>query len=275
MAENLQCAREIVVQCFFEFFAPPGRIRWQSTRCESRRREIKPRVQSAPAIKSQLLVVEFVKIMKDSANAEAFVDIAANSTAATVAVSPRRWRTKSRPSPFAERCSSSHQNTTRRPLVRSCPSRSCERNSSAGFHSAPSLPPREGRPKATSTSPRLRSQTPNRTRSSHRHFVPVAVATGSPLALDMGDTPVSAPLVQTLRRFPLPAMAASGKASTAAGQTDSRLPTPKLQSPSPPSCSTAPGPHTLSANRPVPPPEYLLPCCARRSRFREIARSWR
>src|SRR5215472_14403648 len=75
MAENLQCAREVVVQRFFEFFAPPGRIRWQSTRCESRRREIKPRVQSAPAIKSQLLVVEFVKIMKDSANAEAFVVI--------------------------------------------------------------------------------------------------------------------------------------------------------------------------------------------------------
>ena len=73
MAKDLDGAREVVAQHFFEVLAPSRSVRRQAAQCQTDRRQIEPRVKPAAATEADLIRVEFVKVVEDPADSETFL----------------------------------------------------------------------------------------------------------------------------------------------------------------------------------------------------------
>src|SRR5208337_2179544 len=72
MAKNLHRAGEILLQRLLEFFSPARRAWRQSTHGKTHGGEIEACIESATAVKTQLLRIQFVEVMKDAADRVAF-----------------------------------------------------------------------------------------------------------------------------------------------------------------------------------------------------------
>src|SRR5260370_35836494 len=72
---NLHGSRVIVTQSIFKTGAPARRFGRQPAQSEKERRKIEPRIESATAVETDLLSIQFIEIMKYSAVREAFVII--------------------------------------------------------------------------------------------------------------------------------------------------------------------------------------------------------
>src|SRR5712692_11663714 len=75
MAENLHGAIEILRESGFEVLAPARRIGREADKRKTDGRKIEARVQTAATVESDLIVIQFIKIMEDAADGEAFVVI--------------------------------------------------------------------------------------------------------------------------------------------------------------------------------------------------------
>src|ERR1700676_197405 len=73
MAENFHGAREIVAQSILEALAPTRRFRRESAHGKANRGEIEARVEAAAAVETDLLSIQLVKVMEDTADREPFV----------------------------------------------------------------------------------------------------------------------------------------------------------------------------------------------------------
>src|SRR5712691_8412657 len=72
---NFHGSRVIVTQSIFKTGAPARRFGRQPSQSEKVRRKIETRIESATAVETDLLGIQFIEIMKDSAVREAFVII--------------------------------------------------------------------------------------------------------------------------------------------------------------------------------------------------------
>src|ERR1700719_1933443 len=132
-------------------------------------------------------------------NSQAHSEIAHWPTSATVAASPRRWRTRSPLSLSAGACFCLYRSTRPRSHVLARRSRCDARKSPGEFHSVPCLPRRESRPPANCSSRPLRSQNSSRNHNSCTRFGPREVATISPSARETDSSLIAAPRVRISR----------------------------------------------------------------------------
>src|SRR5258708_21275578 len=70
---NFHGSCEVVTQSILKASAPAGRVGRQTSQGEKVRRKVETRIESPAAVKTDILGVQFVEIMKDSVVREAFV----------------------------------------------------------------------------------------------------------------------------------------------------------------------------------------------------------
>src|SRR5208283_6087064 len=70
---NFHGSREVVTQSGLETATPAGRLWWETTQGKEKRSEIEARIETPAAVKADLLGIQFVEIMQDSAVCETFV----------------------------------------------------------------------------------------------------------------------------------------------------------------------------------------------------------
>src|SRR2546427_5270374 len=73
MAENFHGAVEILSERGFEVLAPARGVRREAAERKTDGREIEACVQTATPVESDLIVIQFIKIMEDAAHGETFV----------------------------------------------------------------------------------------------------------------------------------------------------------------------------------------------------------
>src|SRR5207245_2203746 len=73
MAENLHGTVEVLSESGFEVPAPARRIGREAAKGKADGCEIEARVETATPVESDLIVIEFIKIMEDAADREPFV----------------------------------------------------------------------------------------------------------------------------------------------------------------------------------------------------------